>query len=214
MRNHLSLLATAFGLCAVLRGGEFCSPSDGQPRHDFEFFAGYSPTTSTLIGTATDRRLAVAGISYSYRCWIWGPVSLSYTPTALPAAILRQPRQFEFVGPDLVRERGPYAVYGFAAAPLGFTLEFGRNHSVYPFIETIEGIIASPEPIPEYQPNATGLNFLFDLGGGIRWNVAGHSGLVVGYRFLHTSNANTTNFNPGLDNNVFYLGYAFAVGAQ
>jgi len=158
MRDLLPLLLTSFGLCAVLRGGEFCSPPDGGPRRSVQFFAGYSPVSSTVIGRATDRRFVAAGVGYSYRCWIWGPVSLSYTPTALPAAIVLQPRQFEFVGPNVVRERGPHAVYSFAAAPIGFTLEISREHRVYPFIETIEGVIASTEPVPEYQPNATGLN--------------------------------------------------------
>jgi hypothetical protein len=207
-------LATAFSLCAVLRGGEFCSPPDGQPRHSFQFFAGYSPTSATLIGTAKDRRFVAAGFSYSYRCWIWGPVSLSYTPTAMPAAILLQPRQFAFLAPNLGRVRPAHAVYGFAVAPLGFTLEIGPARKAYPFVETIEGVIASTQPIPEYRPNATGLNFLFDLGGGIRWNFARRSALTLGYRFLHISNAATTNYNPGVDNNVLYLGYSFALGPK
>jgi ABC-type lipoprotein export system ATPase subunit len=33
--------------------------------------------------------------------------------------------------------------------------------------------------------------------------------VTVGYKFLHVSNANTTSFNPGLDNNVVYVGYSF-----
>ena len=214
MPNRQPLVAALWSVCAVLQGGEFCSPADGHRRHDLELFAGYSPTTSTLIGTATDRKLAVVGASYGYRCWIWGQASLSYTATALPAAILRQPRESGLVGPDRARGQGPHWVYGFAAAPVGFTLELERNHRIYPFLETVEGVIASTEPIPEYGPNATGLNFLFDLGGGIRWNAGGRGSVVLGYRFLHISNANTTDFNPGLDNNVFYLGYAFALGAK
>ena len=214
MRDLLPLLLTSFGLCAVLRGGEFCSPPDGGPRRSVQFFAGYSPVSSTVIGTATDRRFVAAGVGYSYRCWIWGPVSLSYTPTALPAAIVLQPRQFEFVGPNVVRERGPHAVYSFAAAPIGFTLEISREHRVYPFIETIEGVIASTEPIPEYQPNATGLNFFFDFGGGIRRRLGQRNAFTLGYRFLHISNASTTNFNPGLDNNIFYVGYSFELSPR
>ncbi len=71
------------------------------------------------------------------------------------------------------------------------------------------GIIASTEPIPENQPNASGLNFLFAFGGGIRWNTGQRRALALGYRFLHISNAGTTSFNPGVDNNVIYVGYSF-----
>ena len=33
--------------------------------------------------------------------------------------------------------------------------------------------------------------------------------VTTGYRFLHISNANTPDFNTGLDNNVFYASYSF-----
>lgn len=188
----------------------FCSAPDGGTRHEFEFFGGYSPGSSTLIGTETGRRFIAAGFSYQYRCWIWNSISISYSATAMPAAILLQPSEvlYNFV-PPYERVSPPHAVYGFAIAPLGFTFEFFRTRRFHPFFETIEGLIASTEPIPEDQPDASGLNFMFDFGGGVRWNAAPHRAVTVGYRFLHISNADTTSFNPGVDNNVFYVGYSF-----
>ena len=186
----LVLIATAVPLFAGL-----CSPAPANwPRHEFQFFAGYSPASSTLIGTETDRRFITAGFTYEHRCWIWNSMSLSYTGTLMPAAILLEPR---------------HAVYGFGIAPLGFTLDLMRTRRIHPFVETIEGLIASTEPIPETGPDASGLNFLIDLGGGIRWSVRRHRAVTFGYRFLHISNAGTTDFNPGVDNNVFYVGYSF-----
>lgn len=188
----------------------FCSAPDGDPRQEFEFFAGYSPASSTLIGTETDRRFVAAGFSYGYRCWIWKAASLSYTPTLMPAAILLQPSEilYNFV-PPYQRVSPSHAVYGFAIAPLGFTLDLLRSRRIHPFVESIGGLIASVEPIPENQPDASGLNFLFDFGGGVRWNASRRRVVSVGYRFLHISNAGTTNFNPGVDNNVLYVGYSF-----
>jgi Lipid A 3-O-deacylase (PagL) len=184
-----------------------CSPSGNEPRHDFQFFAGYSPATSTLIGTATDRRLIVAGFSYSYACWTWKSLTLSYTAAVLPAAIMLEPSEtlYNF----FPRSSPAHAVYGFAVAPLGFTLEIAPARRIHPFAETMEGIIASTEPIPENLPDASGLNFLFDLGGGVRWRIGPRQAISIGYRFLHISNAGTTSFNPGVDNNVIYLGYSF-----
>ena len=176
-------------------------PSD-EPRHDFQFFAGYSPVTATLIGTTTDRRLVLAGFGYSYRCWIWSKVSIAYTGEILPAAILLEPEQY------LPQYVPAHAVYGFAITPLGFTADFGRHRDVYPFIETDEGIIASSEPIPINIPGATGLNFLIDLGGGIRFKTGERSAVSVGYKFLHISNGFTSPVNPGVDNNVFYAGFS------
>jgi hypothetical protein len=175
---------------------EFCSanPAPQEWRRQFQFFAGYSPATSTLIGVETDRRFVLAGLSFSYRCWAWSSVSLSYTAAVMPAAILIEPS---------------HSVYGVGVTPVGFTLDFNRRRRLYPFLEIDGGIIASTEPIPERHPDATGLNFLFDLGGGIRWKVGPRAAVTLGYKFLHISNAFTTSFNPGVDNNVFYVGYSF-----
>ena len=174
---------------------QFCSANPAQePRHEFRLFGGYSPATATLIGVETDRRFAVAGFSYSYRCWQWTSISVSYTAGVMPAAILIEPA---------------HAVYGVGVTPVGFTLDFSRRRTLYPFVEFDGGIIASTEPIPERGPDATGLNFLFDLGGGIRWRVGSRCAVTLGYKFLHISNAYTTGFNPGVDNNVLYVGYSF-----
>jgi hypothetical protein len=75
-------------------------------------------------------------------------------------------------------------------------------------LQTNEGIIASAEPIPLNVPGATALNFLIDLGGGIRIKTGERHALSLGYKFLHISNAFTSPVNPGVDNNVFYAGFS------
>jgi hypothetical protein len=183
----------------------FCSPasSPAELHHDFQFFAGYSPVSATLIGTTTDRRFLLAGFGYSYRCWVWSGVSISYSGELMPAAVLLQPGQFL---PQFVPA---HAVYGFGVTPLGFTADFGRRHRVYPFLQTNEGIIASSEPIPINVPGATGLNFLIDLGGGVRFKMDEKRAITLGYKFLHISNGFTSPVNPGVDNNVFYAGFSY-----
>lgn len=184
--------------------GAFCSAdsSPSQPRHDFQFFAGYSPVSATLIGTTTDRRLFVAGFGYSYRCWMWPSVSIAYSGELVPAAVLFQPGQYL---PGFVPA---HAVYGFAVTPLGFTADFGRGHRVHPFLQTNEGIIASSEPIPINVTGATGLNFLIDVGGGVRIKAAEKRSISLGYKFLHISNGFTSAVNPGVDNNIFFAGFS------
>lgn len=176
--------------------------SDPQPaehRHEFEFYAGYSPVSTTLIGTTSGRRFIAAGFGYSYRCWAWTPVSISFTPGVMPAAVLVQP------GTNL--SGASRAVYGFGITPVGFRVEFLRSRRVYPFFQTDGGIVASTQPIPENVVNATALNFLVDFGGGVRWHPESRRfGLELGYKLLHISNAYTTPVNPGVDNNVFYTG--------
>jgi hypothetical protein len=175
------------GIAALLL---LCAGGLGQQRHEIQLLAGFSPASTAWIGTARDRRFALAGFAYSYRGWERGTVSIAYKAALFPAAVLLQPA-------------GRGAVYGFAMAPVGVNFEFGRGR-VRPFVESLGGVIASTEPIPERLPNATGLNFLVDVGGGIRWKA-----VSVGYRLMHISNAGTTAFNPGVDNNVVYAGYTF-----
>jgi hypothetical protein len=189
----MALLAQAAAWCGI------CADVAVGPRHDYQLFAGYSPGTVNVFGTARDRQFVVAGFSYGYLCRTPGAVSVYYNATVMPAAIMRVPAQ----GRDRARW-----VYGFAVAPLGVTVEFSRRR-LYPFLETMGGIVASTEPIPINRPNATGLNFLFDFGGGVRWDIHPGRTLSLGYRFLHISNANTTSFNPGVDNNVIYAGFSF-----
>lgn len=192
-------------MCVSPAWAAFCSNAAGaaEPRHGFQFFAGYSPASATLIGTTTDRRFFVAGFAYGYRCWIRPGVSISYSGEVMPAAVLMQPGQY------LPPFSPAHAVYGFAVTPLGFTVEFGRQRKMYPFVETNEGIIASSEPIPVNVLGATGLNFLIDLGGGVRIKIGPRHTISLGYKFLHISNGFTSAVNPGVDNNVFYAGFSF-----
>jgi len=197
-------LAMLLLLSAAPAWAAFCSPdsSPSERRHDFQFFAGYSPVSATLIGTTTDRRFFMAGFGYSYRCWLWPGVSIAYSGELIPAAVLLQP------GPYLPQFVPSHAVYGFAVTPLGFTADFGRRHRVYSFVQTNEGIIASSQPIPINVTGATGLNFLIDVGAGIRVKAGERHTISLGYKFLHISNGFTSAVNPGVDNNVFYAGFS------
>jgi hypothetical protein len=191
-------------LAAAPAWAAFCSVDSppSEPRHDFQFFAGYSPVSTTLIGTTTDRRFFMAGFGYSYRCWVWPGVSISYSGELMPVAVLFQPGQYL---PQFVPA---HAVYGFGVTPLGFTADFGRRHRVYPFLQTNEGIIASIEPIPIDVTGATGLNFLIAVGGGVRVKTGQRHAISLGYEYLHISNGFTSAVNPGVDNNIFYAGFS------
>jgi hypothetical protein len=211
MPRFLSLLL--FLAPAVAHAG-LCSDAAGEPRNDFEFLAGYSPVSSTfLIGRAPDRQFAIAGFAYSYRCWLHNSIAIDYTATVLPAAILFQPAQtFYFAsGPVFAESSTPaHSVYGFGVEPIGFTFEFARRHRLAPFVELGGGIIASTQPIPYNIAGGTGLNFLADLGAGLRWKFSPTKAVSVGYRLLHISNASTTSVNPGIDNHVLWMGFSFS----
>jgi hypothetical protein len=201
------ILVFCFPDCAL---AGFCNASpNADPRHDFAFLAGYSPGSSTWIGTTKHRRFVMAGFSYSYRCWAANGVDISYTASLLPVAIVLQPTLPAFRStPTGAREIPAHAVYGVGLLPLGFAFHFRRHARVQPFADAHGGIIASTEPVPVDAPDATGLNFLFDFGAGIRWKLGNRRAISFGYKFLHISNASTTRFNPGVDNNVLFASFS------
>jgi hypothetical protein len=128
----------------------------------------------------------------------------------LPVAVQRVPGVFApsrvIAGPSQIPAHWGY---GFGVTPLGFTFDFARARPIHPFFEINGGIVTSTEPIPVDVPEATALNFLVDFGGGMKWRPrAKRYGFEAGYKFLHISNAFTTPANPGVDNNVFYLGFS------
>jgi hypothetical protein len=195
VRRIIILLA----LAPLPANAGICNATTPQ-KHDLQFLAGYSPASSTLIGTTTDRKFVMAGLAYSYTCWTAGPLDLSYTVGVLPFTFLIEPTQpnFRAFNPPVIPA---HVVYGAGVLPVGFTMNIGR-HTLQPFFATHGGIIVSTEPIPVNASDATGLNFLFDFGPGLRIKVGQHEAINAGYKFLHISNAYTTNFNPGVDNNV------------
>jgi hypothetical protein len=209
LRIRLAVLLIAT-LSPLICRAAFCSgdPALSHERHEFEFFSGYSPVSATLIGTTENRRFVAAGFEYSYRCWGGDAWSVTLTPGILPAAVLLQPGQYIYSRTGVGYIPG-HAVYGFGVLPIGFTAHFARRHALHPFLDAHGGIIASTEAIPINAPDATGLNFLFDFGAGLQWRTGDPHTVELGYKFLHISNAGTTSFNPGLDNNVFYAGFSF-----
>lgn len=171
-------------------------------KNEWEFIGGYSPQSGGITSSLKDRQFVLAGIAYSRVCWNIKRVDIAYTATLLPIAMVRQP--------DLPNMRSgtpavvpAHTVYGLSALPIGFSLRFGRG-KVYPFADLHGGIIASWEPVPVDRPDATGLNFIFDFGGGLRVKTSTRSAVNFGYKYLHFSNGYTTRVNPGLDNNVVF----------
>jgi hypothetical protein len=103
--------------------------------------------------------------------------------------------------------RGP--VLGFGVAPLGL-------QASVPFSERIElygagavGVICFTDAIPV--PDARRVNGTLEWGGGLTVHARPERSVQVGYKFHHISNLYTAKANPGLDGNVFYVSFRWAV---
>jgi hypothetical protein len=128
------------------------------------------------------------------------PLNL-YNPTRFSAAAL--PRRGTHV--DVLQQTGRGPVYGFGANPLGLELLGPRVRAIRPYVGAAGGFLWFTRNTPE--PEARRLNATFEAGGGLRVARGAHHSLLVGWKFHHLSNAWTAPYNPGLDGNVFYVGF-------
>ena len=96
---------------------------------------------------------------------------------------------------------------GEAFSPLGFQWNFRPRHRLQPVVIGHGGYIYSTHAIPiDY---AGSFNFTFDLGAGVEFYRLNSQSIRVDYRYHHISNHETANTNPGIDNGVLQVTYAF-----
>lgn len=96
---------------------------------------------------------------------------------------------------------------GEAISPVGFQWNFLPRNKLQPFFIGHGGYIYSTQPIPVQF--AGSFNFTFDLGAGFELYRSKTRSIRAEYRFHHISNHGTANQNPGIDNGLFQVTYAF-----
>ncbi len=96
---------------------------------------------------------------------------------------------------------------GEAFSPLGLQWNFRPRHRLQPVVIAHGGYIYSSQTIPI--DFAGSFNFTFDLGAGVEFYRWSSRSIRADYRYHHISNHETANANPGIDNGVFQVTYAF-----
>ncbi len=105
--------------------------------------------------------------------------------------------------------------YGQGLSPLGLRLNLFPKHRIQPLIEGVGGYLFSTQPVPISE--AGSFNFTFSIGVGFEVYRAstgessffGNRSLTAEYRYSHLSNANTAEFNPGIDAGAYLVRFAF-----
>jgi len=192
--------------------------SEGSPHPSFGAWAGasfYAPG-GHVLGGETDRDLYIAGIRAEWTIESWQHFALATTMDAIPLAIVTRNPYYDdrIVGfavnqrgerVNLLHQTGRGPVYGFGANPLGLELLGPRVRAVRPYLGAAAGFLWFTRNTPE--PEARRLNATFEVGTGLRVLRGRGNALLLGWKFHHLSNAFTAPYNPGLDGNVFYVGF-------
>ena len=123
--------------------------------------------------------------------------------SASPAPVAKEPPCGRFETCYLVTEN-QRAVYGFGGSPAGLQLRLEPGSRIQPFLSLDAGALWFDREMPANF--ADRFNFMLGAGGGVLLARPEKLGVVVGYKLVHISNGGLAPLNPGLDNNVFYIG--------
>jgi hypothetical protein len=189
------------------------SPDPDPPVNEFGVWAAVSLNTAHVFGITGGEQIYALGFRYARTIYDKPSTSLQYTLDLVPANIVREftfvscgtPSRLGFICPT-----GREVVYGGGINPVGLKMNFRRQRKFQPYIGANGGFVTSVRPVPVDTPGGTQYNYTFDAGGGLEiFSQNRRSSWKFGYRFQHISNAYRRNFNPGLDNNQFFIAYSF-----
>ena len=200
------------GALALIFALSAAAQTDEEGKNELSVWGGFSPDSSTVItgtGRTEDARFGLVAVRYARRFNNNDKVNLKYTLDLVPAAFLSNP-DFRIVQTgantfriDEFRRRS----YAFGIIPVGLQINFRPRKKVQPFIEGTGGFLYFNKRIP----GEVGTRFTFtaDVGGGAEVRLKKGRAITVGYKYLHLSNGNRGIQNPGIDNNLIYIGYTF-----
>jgi hypothetical protein len=126
-----------------------------------------------------------------------------------------QTAQYSVTFPNGVTYSGTEKIYcsgrrwtvGEGMSPVGFQWNFLPRRQLQPFFIGHGGYMYSTKPIPI--SDAGSFNFTFDLGLGLEFYRSHTRSLRGEFRYHHISNHDTATENPGIDNLLYQVTYAF-----
>jgi hypothetical protein len=209
-------MCTLMALPAALRAQ---APSANETYHAyrpgdraFGGWVGASLLPSAVFGRITDRRLVLTGLRLERVLESDGAVTTTYTLDLHPIAVVTNTPRYglRWVREEngaLVRQlvetsRAP--VVGIGASPLGLQFYSTPRGGTRLFAGGSAGGIWFNREMPVAY--ARRFNFALELGTGVEITARNGSGLVLGYKFHHLSNAGTALANPGVDAHLVYVG--------
>jgi Lipid A 3-O-deacylase (PagL) len=117
------------------------------------------------------------------------------------------PNGVTYSGTETVLCSGRRWTMGEGMSPIGFQWNFVPRRKTQPFLIGHGGYMYSTQPIPV--GDAGSFNFTFDLGAGIEIFQSRTKSIRGEIRYHHISNHGTATENPGIDNLLFQVTYAF-----
>lgn len=187
------------------------SARTARPANALGLWLGGSVATGGPIGNISRARFGLLGVRYE-RLLVPAPSadarsspSLTYTADLFPLLLLSIPqRAISSPPPRRPDPTQDLHTYGIGVSPAGLRLTFRAAQRVRPFVLGSTGLAYFAQAVPG--PWGKHLNFMFDVGAGVRVALTPHLLFTAGYRYHHLSNGFRGRINPGIDGNLISVG--------
>ncbi len=193
------LLASTGGLAAQSGAEQIAAP---RGTASVGIWSGVSWHASGPRGVQVvgDREFVVVALRYRRVVLSSSRIAVAYTADLVPVAVATDNSS------DVYSHRGAAnrnTALGVGAAPVGVEMHLSVSRRFEIVVGGTAGFLAFSEPVPF--ANARKINATLDLAIGLEMAVGQRWRAIGGYRFHHLSNAGT-DFNPGLNARLWYLG--------
>ena len=176
--------------------------------NEFSISGGFSPNSPRNIGVTPDRKVFTLNLQYDRVLFTTGDVAWKYMGEIVPVALITQhPETLLVPGGGTQTLGSNKTVFGAGITPLGAQVNFRRRRKVQPFLSANGGLLYFTDQVPVV--NSSQFNFTFSFGAGVQIFRGNRNALTLGYRYHHISNDETAPRNPGVDSNLFYVGYSW-----
>ena len=186
------------------------------PRGSIEYGAefGFAPNIATWLtgekewDTSGHKHLA-ASLRWGRILGSKGNVTFSYAAEFIPLSLA--------IGNEVVNKnftpgsttQSPTkreTTYGFVINPINFRFIFFPKYRLRPFVGTALGGSYHLKNVPI--PSGTKWNLMTDFQIGGQYMMSEKKAIQFGYRYFHLSNVYLSDFNPGYNVNMFFIGYS------
>ena len=197
----------AVALMFLIAASAFAQTDLARGTNEVSVWGGFSPNSPRNIGVDGDHRLFTLNVQYDRVLFTTGNVAWKYMGEVVPVALITlHPETLLTPGGPVTLGRNKTS-YGAGFSPLGAQWNFRRTSKVQPFLNANGGLLYFADQVPVV--NSSQFNFTFGFGAGVEIFRGNRNALTLGYKYHHISNDETAPRNPGVDSNLFYVGYSW-----
>jgi hypothetical protein len=172
--------------------------------HEFAVTVGIARMSGHWLGYRKDVDTEVINLRYSRVMKNGRHVTYSYSTEVTPYINLEEPiyNNNDTGNVEISRKQ----TVGGGVTPIGFSFDFFPGHRIQPFWRCNYGVLYFHDRV--LSPEGSQFMHTVDFGLGFHIYQTHNISTTLGFRYIHMSNANIADHNPGTDAETFYIGFS------